>query len=117
MLARNGADLDISDDTSAERFCEAVMNQAPPKAIVQTRADRQTFSLWYCQKVEGMRPDVAIVDEGLTSFEWYRARLLREHPDLWRGPSDAQLPLSFTDERPRCRIHREAQTVWLECQV
>ncbi len=116
MLVRNGAALDLGDDRGGEHFCRTVMNQAPPNAILLSTTDRQTFALWYCQQVNDLRPDVAIVDEGLRGFEWYRIGLQRFHPDLWRGRSDVVVPSTFTDERPLCRIRREAQTEWLDCQ-
>jgi hypothetical protein len=115
-LARNGGALDLSDDHCVKSFCRAVMKDAPPRAILLTTTDRQTFALWYCQQVEGLRPDVAVVDEGLAGFDWYRAGLQRPHPDLWISQADASAPIALTDERPHCRVRREAQTGWLDCQ-
>jgi hypothetical protein len=115
-LARNGAALDLSDDHEAADFCGAVMNEAPPGAILLTRTDRQTFALWYCQQVRGLRPDVAVVDEGLRNFDWYRVQLQRAHPNLWvRQAHDGVSPI-LSDDRPHCRVQREAQAGWLDCQ-
>ncbi|MGD9099411.1 MAG: DUF2723 domain-containing protein, partial [Anaerolineae bacterium] len=106
-LARNGAALDLSADHEAEDFCQAVMNEAPPGAILLTRTDRQTFALWYCQKVRGLRPDVVVMDEGLRGFDWYQAQLQRAHDGV---------SLILSDDRPHCRVQREAQAGWLDCQ-
>jgi len=43
----------------------------PPNAILFTGADNDTYSLWYDQEVEGIRPDVRIVINTLFSGDWY----------------------------------------------
>lgn len=116
VLVRNGAALNLSGDRNVQRFCQAVDREAPPRAILLSTTDRQTFSLWYCRQVQGLRPDVAVVDEGLMAFEWYRDRLQQTQPDLWSNQSVVSGPDALTDERPHCRIHREVQTGWLDCQ-
>jgi hypothetical protein len=116
LLARNGAALDLSDDRTVPRFCQAVAREAPSRAILLTSTDRQTFALWYCQQVGMLGPAVAVVDEGLRGFEWYRAGLLQAHPGLWSGRSEGVGTPALTEERPHCRVRREAQVGWLDCQ-
>jgi hypothetical protein len=108
-LARNTTALDLSDDRNAEDFGYAVMDEAPVGAVLLTGTDRQTFALWYYQRVEGLRPDVAVVDEGLWGFDWYRAGL------GW-NQTDARMTTLPGDERPQCRVRREAYPGWLDCQ-
>lgn len=43
----------------------------PKNAILFTGADNDTYSLWYDQEVEGIRPDVRIVIMTLFSGDWY----------------------------------------------
>jgi len=116
LLARNGATLDLSGDHTVSRFCQAVAREAPSQAILLTTTDRQTFALWYCQQVRGLRPDVAVVDEGLRGFEWYRAGLRQTHPGLWNGRSEGSGAPALTRGRPQCRVRREDQVGWLDCQ-
>jgi hypothetical protein len=52
-----------------------VLAQAPPEAVVVTRADGHTFALWYLQQTEGLRPDVTVVDADLVGQPWYNADL------------------------------------------
>ena len=115
-LSHNEATLDLSDDHSAERFGYAIINDAPLRAVLLTTTDRQTFALWYYQQVEGLRSDVVVVDEGLWGFDWYRASLQQTHPDLEIGQADTWTTIAQGEKRPRCRVRREADSGWLDCQ-
>lgn len=84
-----------------------LLNSLPNKTLVITDGQDQTiFTVWYFHHVEGVRPDLAIVDENLLAFDWYRRQLVRS--------STINIPLEednlrhLLDEekkrRPVCRL-------------
>jgi hypothetical protein len=87
--------VDVSRDTQAREWGEALLRALPPQAVVRTQDDGQTFALWYLQLVRGERPDVAIVDDRLLRFDWYRRQLLRRYPQL-AGQGIADTPAAAT---------------------
>ena len=55
----------------------AILESAPPGAVLITGGDNDSFPAWYAQAVEGMRPDVTVVVAPLLGTRWYRAQLAR----------------------------------------
>ena len=47
------------------------LNTAPKDAIVINFGDNDTFPLWYCQEVEGVRTDVRVMNSSYLGGEWY----------------------------------------------
>jgi hypothetical protein len=102
---------DVRMDRTAAVFGQAMLEQAPPNAILLTAQDRHTFTLWYFHYACGQRSDVTVVDRDLLAMPWYRATTVRE-----TGMSDlvaATDPLAIltASERPMCQVSSTS----LEC--
>ncbi len=90
LISANWRFADRSDDWSAFDFAHDVMAQVEPGALILAQWTSAT-PLEYMQIVEGMRPDVEILDRGLLALG-IRDRLLRA-----RGaPITDAIPLTIT---------------------
>jgi tetratricopeptide (TPR) repeat protein len=68
---------DRSRSTVARVYAEAVLDPLPPNARLYVLGDNATFGLAYFQQVEGLRPDVLLMDRTLNLFvESYGADFL-----------------------------------------
>ncbi|MGD8807895.1 MAG: DUF2723 domain-containing protein [Chloroflexota bacterium] len=84
----------------------ASLAQLPPDAIVITPGDATVSTLWYLHHVEGVRPDIIIVDQNMFQFDWYRERTRRDHSPLWMPMADdlAQFVNQNLVVRPVCQL-------------
>ncbi|MCZ2114392.1 MAG: DUF2723 domain-containing protein [Anaerolineae bacterium] len=97
---------DLRGQYSARNLADAVLQTAPANALLLTPGDRTIFTLLYFQQVEGVRPDLRLVDANLFAFDWYRARLAKQYPDL-SIPRQDDLPALHHDnehKRPFCLV-------------
>ncbi|MGQ0640318.1 MAG: protein O-mannosyl-transferase family [Gemmatimonadaceae bacterium] len=85
-IALNWPAADRSTATLAQRFATALLDSAPPNAVLLVAGDNDTYPLWYMQRVHGYRRDVTVVTIPLLPATWYRAELERRH-GLFAGPA------------------------------
>jgi hypothetical protein len=75
-------DLDLSSDREAYALGEDLLQAAAPSALIVSRGDRQTFSLWYLRYGLRQRPDVITIDRWLLAMPWYRTDLAAGNSEL-----------------------------------
>lgn len=71
MGAQEWNDHDRSKKTLAPDIAYDYLVGCPKNAILFTFGDNDTYPLWYAQEVEGIRPDVRIVNTSLLGIDWY----------------------------------------------
>lgn len=71
LMAQQGwDDHDRSHRTSARDFGRNMMLSCPPNAVLVSDGDNDTYPMWYCQHVEGIRPDIRLVNSILANSSW-----------------------------------------------
>ncbi len=118
---QTGPEVSAQNAGQAETFMAAALEQAPPNALIFTRGDEDTFSLWYGRYGLGLRPDVEILSLGLLDQPWYRARLARLNPavrqPLERGGGWLAGFGDMNPARPICEVLWDTTNpTGLECQ-
>ena len=93
MISENYADHDRSGRQAARDVAYNMLTSVAEDSILFTYGDNDTYPLWYLQNVEGVRPDVRVVNLSLLGTSWYTKQL--KEPSLASAP----VPMSFSDER------------------
>ena len=71
MSQQEWNDHDRSKKTLAPDLARNYLESCAPNAIIFTFGDNDTYPLWYAQEVEGVRPDIRIVNNSLLGIDWY----------------------------------------------
>jgi MFS family permease len=64
-------DHDRSEKTLAPSMAKNYLESCAPNAVLFTFGDNDTYPLWYAQEVEGVRPDIRIINSSLLGIDWY----------------------------------------------
>ncbi|MBI5652670.1 MAG: DUF2723 domain-containing protein [Chloroflexi bacterium] len=67
--------INLRDDDAAMQWARQTLRDAPPRAILLTNDDAQTFALWYARDALGERADVIVLDRDLWLVASYRKML------------------------------------------
>ncbi len=78
MVSQTWDDHDRSRRTVARDFAINYLESLEPNAIVFCNGDNDTFPLWYVQEVEGVRPDVKIVNLSYLASDWYANQMRQQ---------------------------------------
>ncbi len=77
LLHQNYDDHDRSGRYAARDIARNYLMCCEPDAILFTHADNDTYPLWYCQEVEGIRQDVRIIVMPYLNAGWYMKQISR----------------------------------------
>ncbi|WP_225321244.1 glycosyltransferase family 117 protein [Rhizosphaericola mali] len=64
-------DHDRSKKELARDLAKDYLESCAPNAILFTFGDNDTYPLWYAQEVEGIRPDIRVINTSLLGIDWY----------------------------------------------
>jgi hypothetical protein len=76
------AAADRHTSTLVRSYGAEILRAAPQGALLVTKGDLITNTVRYLQTVEGVRPDVEVVDQELLGYAWQAPRLQKAHPDI-----------------------------------
>jgi len=71
MGAQEWDDHDRSKKQLARDLAKDYLQSCAPNAILFTFGDNDTYPLWYAQEVEGIRPDIRVINTSLLGIDWY----------------------------------------------
>ncbi len=71
MAQQEWDDHDRSQKVLPRDLAKDYLESCAPNAILFSYGDNDTYPLWYAQEVEGIRPDVRVVNFSLLGIDWY----------------------------------------------
>lgn len=95
MASQEWDDHDRSEKLIAPDLAKDYLYSCPKNAVLFTYGDNDTYPLWYAQEVEGVRPDIRIVNTSLLGIDWYVNQL------RYKINESAPLDVIWTEDQVR----------------
>lgn len=90
LLRANWNYNDMSNNYTSYAYGYNLLQTCESDAILITAGDNDTFMPWYLQIVEGVRPDVTVLNAPLLNTTWFLRTTMLYHPDLpWSLTEDS----------------------------
>ena len=93
LASENWDDHDRSNRYMTRDYAINYLESCAPNALLFTYGDNDTFPLWYVQEVEGVRPDIKIINLSYLGMDWYISQ------QKWATNEAAPVPFSFDKEK------------------
>lgn len=93
LVSQNFHDHDRSGRYMTRDYARDYLESCAPNAILFTYGDNDTFPLWYVQEVEGVRPDIKIINLSYLGMDWY----INQH--RMASNDAAPIPFSFSKDK------------------
>nr|WP_319511589.1 DUF2723 domain-containing protein [uncultured Draconibacterium sp.] len=93
LASQNWDDHDRSGKYMTRDYAKNYLESCAPNAILFTYGDNDTFPLWYVQEVEGVRPDIKIVNISYLGMDWYISQ------QQFKTYEADPVPFSFTKDK------------------
>jgi len=71
MVHETWDDHDRSKKTLARATAYNTLISCEKNAVLFTYGDNETYPLWYLQEIEGIRPDIRVINTSLLGIDWY----------------------------------------------
>ena len=71
MASQEWDDHNRSKKTLARATAYNALMSCEKNAVLFTFGDNETYPLWYLQEIEGIRPDIRIINTSLLGIDWY----------------------------------------------
>ncbi|MEO8562143.1 MAG: DUF2723 domain-containing protein [bacterium] len=86
------------EGSAAREVAQALLESAPPRAVIFLDGDNDTYPVWYLQAVEGVRRDVQPVTIPLLPAAWYPAEIARRTGLQWDPKRPVQGATTRTEQ-------------------
>ncbi len=93
MGSQGWDDHNRSGRYTARDFAIDYLESCAPNALLIAQGDNDTYPLWYVQEVEGVRPDVRVINYELLGADWYIDQL------RYQVNGSKPFKLTFTSEQ------------------